>query len=200
MRALAVVAAIVAAVLLAKFGTLSPCGMLRETVRQHDGLAAALPDSIVDLALVGQYGALSPDRCLGILMSGTNTASTAAPNTVQVTKAPPTQPAPQTTVQNPAQWAFNVTTQATNECRARRLKGELRSYAASAQCANPAMLQAFRATQYKHMDLIEAFAAKRLELATRIDRGELTEDQVKSEIEKAFAAMQAVERRREQGM
>jgi len=37
-------------------------------MRQRDGLAAVLPDSIVDLALSGQYGALSPGRCIGILL------------------------------------------------------------------------------------------------------------------------------------
>jgi hypothetical protein len=38
-------AVLVAAAVYSNFGTLSPCSMLRETVRQHDGLAAILPDS-----------------------------------------------------------------------------------------------------------------------------------------------------------
>ena len=73
--------------------------------------------------------------------------------------------------------AVKVTTQAADECRAKRLSGQLPSHAASAQCANPPMLQAFNAAHYRYMDLIQFFAAKRLELATKIDRGEITEQQ-----------------------
>jgi hypothetical protein len=49
------------------FGTISPCGILRESARQHDGLAAVLPDGLVDAALIAQFGALSPGVCLRIL-------------------------------------------------------------------------------------------------------------------------------------
>jgi hypothetical protein len=55
------------------FGTLWPCGVLREAARQRDSLAAVLPDSIVDLALAGQYGPLSSDRCVAILMNNLGT-------------------------------------------------------------------------------------------------------------------------------
>jgi hypothetical protein len=49
------IAALIAVAVYWNFSTLSPCGILRESVRQRDGLAAVLPDSIVDLALAGQY-------------------------------------------------------------------------------------------------------------------------------------------------
>jgi hypothetical protein len=58
------VAALIAAVVFWNFATLSPCGVLREAARQRDCLAAVLTDSIVDLGLAGQYGPLSPGRCL----------------------------------------------------------------------------------------------------------------------------------------
>ena len=45
--------------------------------------------------------------------------------------------------------------------------------------------------------LIEFFAEKRLELAARIDRGELTEDQAKLETQKVYASIQATERQRD---
>jgi hypothetical protein len=69
-RTLGAIAALIAVVVYFNFGTLSPCGVLRETVRQHDGLAAMLPDSLLDLAIVAQYGgaALSPGRCIEILI------------------------------------------------------------------------------------------------------------------------------------
>ena len=94
------------------------------------------------------------------------------------------------------QWALKVTAQATNDCRNKRLRGELPSHAASAQCANPAMLQAFNAAHYRYMDLIQFFAAKRLKLATKIDRGE-TEQQVIVETQKIYASIQATERQRD---
>ncbi len=61
------------------------------------------------------------------------------------------------------------------------------------------MIQAFNGAHYKYMDLIEFFAAKRLELAARIDRGELTEDQAKLETQKVYASIQATERQRDSG-
>lgn len=199
------VAALIAALVYWDFGTLSPCGMLRETVRQRDGLAAVLPDSIVDLALAGQYGALSPGRCLAILM---NNLSTPNPNAAQASRPQPPaqpvmprpnpQPAP-VTAQNPVQWAAQVTVQANNECRDKRLRGELATHAASVQCSNPTMLVAFNEAHYKYMDLIEFFAVKRLELAAKIDRGELTEQQAQLESNKLYASIQETERRRDSG-
>jgi hypothetical protein len=101
------------------------------------------------------------------------------------------------TVQDPMQRALNITAQTTADCRNKRLRGELPSHAASAQCANPAMLQAFNAAHYRYMDLIQFFAAKRVELATKIDRGEMTEQQVIIETQKIYADIQATERQRD---
>lgn len=202
-EALGAIAAIVAAIVFWNFGTLSPCGVLRETVRQRDGLAAVLPDSIVDLALAGQYGALSPGRCLAILLNNQstpipNTAQASRPQTIQPAPRPAPQPAP-VTAQDPMQWAAQVTVQATNECRAKRLRGELPTHAASVQCSNPTMIAAFNEAHYRYMDLIELFAAKRLELAAKIDRGELTEQQAQLDGNKAYAGIQEAERQRDHG-
>jgi hypothetical protein len=101
------------------------------------------------------------------------------------------------TKQDPVQWALKVTVQAADECKAKRLSGQLPSHAASVQCANPAMLQAFSAANYRYMDLIQYFAAKRLEVATRIDRGEMTEQQGQIETQKIFASIRATERQRD---
>ncbi len=171
----------------------------RESVRRHDGLAAVLPDSIVDLALAGQYGALSPGRCLAIL---TNNPSTPVPNTAQASRQstrPTSQPAP-VTAQDPMQWAAQVTVQAANECKAKRLRGDLATHAASVQCANAPMLAAFNEAHYRYMDLIEFFAAKRLELAAKIDRGELTGTTGSSLMRnKVYASIQEIERQRDHG-
>jgi hypothetical protein len=62
-----VVAAAIGTAIYLYFGTLSPCGVLRERVRQADAFAAVLPDSVIDVALAAQYGALSPGRCIACL-------------------------------------------------------------------------------------------------------------------------------------
>jgi hypothetical protein len=196
-------AALIAAAIYWNFGTLSPCGVLRETTRQRDGLAAVLPDSIVDLVLAGQYGALSPGRCLAILM---NNLSTPIPNTAQASRPQPqsAQPAPRpaplpapVVAQDPIQWAAQMTVQANNECRAKRLRGELATHVASIQCSNPTMIAAFQEANYRYMDLIQFFAAKRIEFAAKIDRGEMTEQQAQLESNKVYASIQTTERRRD---
>ena len=189
---------LIALALFYDFGTLSPCGILRETVRKRDGLAAILPDSIVDLGLAAQYGELSPSRCVAILMNDLKPVTTA-----QATLPPspaPRSPAPQAkvTAQDPVQWAMQVTVKAENECRAKRVRGELPSYAASAECSNPTMLAAFKEARYRYMDLIQFFAAKRLELAKQIDIGQLTEQQAQAETTQVYQAMIATERQRDQ--
>jgi hypothetical protein len=58
---------------------------------------------------------------------------------------------------------------AINECRARRLSGELKTYVESAQCSNPRIIQAFSAAHYRRMYLIVRFTAKRLQLSEKVD-------------------------------
>ena len=68
------VAALIAVVIFCNFGTLAPCGVLREAARQRDSLAAVLPDSMVDLGLEGHYGPLSDGHCLAVLMRNLDTS------------------------------------------------------------------------------------------------------------------------------
>lgn len=105
--------------------------------------------------------------------------------------------APLPTGQEALAAALKVTKQAADDCRAKRLRGELPSHAASVQCANPPMLRAFSEAHYRYMDLIQFFAARRLELATKIDRGEMNERQGQVEMQKVFASIQATERQRD---
>jgi hypothetical protein len=71
---------------------------------------------------------------------------------------------------------------AVKECKAKRLSGELKTYVQSAMCSNPGVVQAFSAVNYKHMDLIQEFVAKRLELAEKLDRRQITEAQGEHEL------------------
>jgi hypothetical protein len=186
---------LVGALVYFNFGTLSPCGVLRETVRQHDGLAAVLPDSVVDLALAGQYGALSPGRCVGILLEQQSASKPA--QAIQQPMAPQQVPQQALAPQDALQVALRETQQVIDECRAKRIRGELPTFVASAQCSNPRMIQAFGAAHYRYMDLIAVLAAKRLELGKKIDRKELTEDQGKLENAKLFNDIVAAERQRD---
>ena len=63
-----------------RFGSVTPCGILRAEVRQEafrEGgmgiLASALPDFGVDAILEAQFGPLSPGRCLLLAVSGPGT-------------------------------------------------------------------------------------------------------------------------------
>jgi hypothetical protein len=112
---------------------------------------------------------------------------------MQPTTPPQSVPVP---TQDPAQ----LTMRAANECRAKRLRGEILTHAAAAQCSNAPMLAAFNDAHYRHMDLVRFLAAKHLELATRIDRGELTEQQAEIEAQKILASLQETARRRDSGV
>ncbi len=58
-----------------RFGTIEPCGILRQVKRENAGaqgsleraVAAAAPDSVIDRMLALQYGPLTPGKCLRIL-------------------------------------------------------------------------------------------------------------------------------------
>jgi hypothetical protein len=191
------VAALIALVMYFNFGTLSPCGVLRETVRQRDGLAAVLPDSIVDLTMAGQYGALSPGRCISILLEQQNAPTQNTAQATQQSIARQQAQHPPLADQEALSAALKETQRVIDECRAKRISGRLTTFAASVQCSNPRMIQAFNAAHYRYMDLIESLAAKRLEVAERVDRNELTEDQAKLENAKLFMEIIAVERQRD---
>lgn len=72
----AVLAAVVVGIVLLKYGTLQPCGIVREAARQEaireGGAAAAiaslLPDGAIDAIVAAKYGRLTPGRCISMLL------------------------------------------------------------------------------------------------------------------------------------
>jgi len=73
------VVAVAGVVLYLDYGTVAPCSILRERVRQqvvHEGgqlgsfVATAMPDNVLDGLIATQYGALSPGRCISLLVKG----------------------------------------------------------------------------------------------------------------------------------
>jgi hypothetical protein len=87
-RLIAAIAALVAAVAYWYLGTLSPCGMLREAIRQRGDLASGLPDGMIDFGLEAQFGEMSADRCLTILL---NNLIPPVPTTAQASRSQSTQ-------------------------------------------------------------------------------------------------------------
>jgi hypothetical protein len=71
--------AITGAVLYLDYGTVAPCGILRERFRQQvvrEGgqlggfVATAMPDNVLDGLIASQYGPLSPGHCVSLLVKG----------------------------------------------------------------------------------------------------------------------------------
>src|SRR5882762_2946841 len=116
LKSLGIVAILAAGAVYLNYGTLSPCGALRETVRKQDGLARILPDAVVDAVIEGNIGPLSPGRCLGALLNGQHAPAPA------VAAAPATVPQPDrqaisAQANSPAmQAAGNEAGAAINEC------------------------------------------------------------------------------------
>jgi hypothetical protein len=61
------------------------------------------------------------------------------------------------------------------ECELKRLRGELKTYAQSAECSNPVIVQAHQEAGDPAMNLVYLFTAYRLAIADRIDRGALSQ-------------------------
>jgi hypothetical protein len=83
LRFVAVVAAFVAGIVYWNFGTLSPCGLLREAIRQRGDLVAIFPDGVIDFGLEAQFGKMSAKRCLAVLVE---TLTSPLPSTGQASQ------------------------------------------------------------------------------------------------------------------
>lgn len=173
-------AVFVAGPLLLKYGTLSPCGMLRAQVREHDGFAAVLPDGLADLGLAAHLGALTPAKCLAALFGKDQSQP---PPKQEASKPPPTPSAPALAAPSTPSRArdaeaalrnaFQKAGQATAECRARRLSGELKGFVESVECATPGVVSAFAAAGVSE-ELVSRYSATRLDIAQKLDRKEYT--------------------------
>jgi hypothetical protein len=193
LKTLGIFAALVAGAVFVNYGTLSPCDALRETVRRQDGLARILPDALITAAIETNAGPLTPMKCVGLLLNkqGMPVASASAPAPVAPPQAPVNQP------QGPMVTAQTEMVAAITECRNKRIDGTLKTFVASAQCANPRIVQAYSKANYRYMDLIAAFNAKRLQISERVDRKQLTEADAQVETQKLFASIVEAEKQRD---
>jgi len=194
LKMLGILAALVAGAVFVNYGTLSPCDALRETVRRQDVLVRILPDALITAAIEANAGPLTPMKCVGLLLNKQNTtvASLPAPNALPLPQASASQPS-----QDPMVIAQNEMVAAITECRNKRIDGTLKTFVASAQCSNPRIVQAFSKANYRYMDLIAAFNAKRLQISERVDRKQLTEADAQVETQKLFASIVEAEKQRD---
>ena len=197
-----------------QYGAVTPCGIVRSKARieaaKEGGLAvlvSALPDTVIDGLLAATVGPLTQAKCLSLAFSGPprtqappRPVPVAAPpvRPVQPIQAPPPPP-PYAPVAPRADWASREASAAAADCRSRRISGELKSYAASAQCSNPRILRAYLTVHYRYMDLIHQWVAKRAEIAERQDKGLLTDAQANLEGAQFFSSLRDTEMRRDRG-
>jgi hypothetical protein len=196
LKTLGIFAVLVAGAIYVNYGTLSPCDALRETVRRQDGLARILPDALITAAIEANAGPPTPMKCVGLLLSKPNTPVATAPAPAAVAPPPP-QASVSQPQQDPMVTAQNEMVTAITECRNKRIDGTLKTFVASARCANPRIVQAYSKANYRYMDLIAAFNAKRLQISERVDRNELTEADAQVENQKLFASIVEAEKQRD---
>jgi hypothetical protein len=192
LKTLGIFAALVAGAVFVNYGTLSPCDALRETVRRQDGLARILPETLITAAIEANVGPLTPMKCVGLLLNKQGTPIASAPA--------PVAPQPQAVAnqpQDPMVIAQNEMVAAITECRNRRIDGILNTFVASAQCANPRIVQAYSKANYRYMDLIAAFTTKRVQISERVDRKQITEADAQVETQKLFASIVEAEKQRD---
>src|ERR1700677_3943008 len=76
---------------------------------------------------------------------------------------------------------LQVSQAAIEECEHRHELGELKSNVDAAECSNSAMLRAYQDAGSLYVPVIQRIAAKRLEVARRLDRGEISKAQAAEE-------------------
>jgi len=193
--------------LYSRFGTADPCGIIpaeiREQAVREGGLAllvSALPDSALDALMASEVGPLNPGRCIALALNGIPRSPTAPAQQV-AQPLPPQVAAPRQSMPIPPTTAdLNAATNAAiMECKGRRLAGELRTFAASARCSNPKIIDIYQRANYRYMDLIYALTTKRIEFAQQIDHGVITETQAVAGIARFQASLLEMQRQRDSG-
>jgi hypothetical protein len=72
------------------------------------------------------------------------------------------------------------------QCQSMRLAGRVRGFVGSTKCSNPGLAQLAETYHIADGDLVALFLARRLEIAERVDAGQLTEGQGQVAMVKAY--------------
>jgi hypothetical protein len=142
-------------VVLLKFGTVDPCGIVRAEARQaaeREGgfggaVAAAVPDGVIDGIIAAQYGPLSPGRCIVLMLKGTPSQPASAQQRAPVpVMQPDHRRGRHTTSESSVEMLKQAGARANAammECKEKRLSGELKTHEASVECSNRRIIEAY---------------------------------------------------------
>jgi hypothetical protein len=86
------------------------------------------------------------------------------------------------------------------ECREKRLRGEISSYAESARCSNRMIFMAWKEANYPEMDLITEWLNAREAASVKVDQKIMTPQEFEREMGELTVRLNAEERRRRAGL
>jgi hypothetical protein len=86
------------------------------------------------------------------------------------------------------------------ECRDKRLRGEISTYAESARCSNPLIFEAWKAANYPHMDLITEWLNAREAASEKVDQKLITPEAFERQMVELTARLTVEEQRRRAGL
>jgi hypothetical protein len=86
------------------------------------------------------------------------------------------------------------------ECRERRMRRELATYKASAQCSNPRIFAAWQEAGYPHMDLITTWLNAREAASEKVDQHTITPREFEEQMDALTVRLTTEEQRRRAGL
>ncbi len=109
------------------------------------------------------------------------------------------QDAGQTQMPSVMQVPLEKSRQAIIECREKRLRGEISTYAESARCSNPQIFEAWKAANYPHMDLITEWLNAREAASEKVDQRIITPEEFERQMGELTVRLTMEEQRRRAG-
>jgi hypothetical protein len=110
------------------------------------------------------------------------------------------QDAGQTPMSSVMQVPLEKSRQAIIECREKRLRGEISTYAESARCSNPQIYEAWKAANYPHMDLITEWLNAREAASEKVDQRIITPEEFERQMNELTVRLTMEEQRRRAGL
>jgi hypothetical protein len=110
------------------------------------------------------------------------------------------QDAGQTQMSMVMQVPLQKSRQAIIDCREKRLRGEISTYAESARCSNPQIYEAWKAANYPHMDLITEWLNAREAASEKVDQRSITPEEFERQMDELTVRLTMEEQRRRSGM
>jgi hypothetical protein len=110
------------------------------------------------------------------------------------------QDAGQTQMSTVMQAPLEKSRQTIIECREKRLRGEISTYAESARCSNPHIYEAWKAANYPHMDLITEWLNAREAASEKVDQRIITPEEFERQMAELTVRLTLEEQRRRAGL